>query len=86
MLLLLAGVALLVAGSLVAGYPGLVSLGLSGGLATTVRAVGVAAYVLAPVLAVAALVRRIAVVSDGGAGPARRPRRLSRSRRDNRTR
>jgi hypothetical protein len=58
-LLLLAGAALLVAVLLIAGYPRLVSLGLAGGPATTVRAVGIAAFALAPVLAVAAWVRRI---------------------------
>jgi hypothetical protein len=49
----------LVAVLLIAGYPRLVSFGLTGGLATTVRTVGIAAFVLAPLLAVAALVRRI---------------------------
>ena len=57
--LLLAGAALLVGLLLVAGYPRLVSVGLTGAPATIVRAVGVVAFVLAPVLAVAALVRRI---------------------------
>ncbi|GIF67438.1 hypothetical protein Ais01nite_54730 [Asanoa ishikariensis] len=58
-LLLLAAAALVVAFVAIAGYPRLVSAGITGGLTSAVRAVGIAAFVLAPILAVSALLRQL---------------------------
>ncbi|SNT58688.1 hypothetical protein SAMN05421812_11145 [Asanoa hainanensis] len=58
-LLLLAAAALAIAFVAIAGYPRLVSAGITGGLTAGVRAIGVGALLLAPILAVSALVRRL---------------------------